>query len=75
MPEDAVAHADKYVPEELLAEFIAYVLCVGYDLLFPGHAMNAMWLRLLAGFTWLSWGSFMLGLIEFVRAEARERST
>lgn len=53
----------------------AWWLCVGYDLLFPGHAMNAMWLRLLAGFTWLSWGSFMLGLIEFVRAEARERST
>lgn len=43
---------------------ITYVLCVGYDLLFPGHAMNETWLRLLPGFTWLSWGSFLLGLIE-----------
>ena len=43
---------------------ITYVLCVGYDLLFPGHAMNETWLRLLPGFSWLSWGSFLLGLIE-----------
>lgn len=43
---------------------ITYVLCVGYDLLFPGQAMNGTWLRLLPGFTWLTWGSFLLGLIE-----------
>ena len=43
---------------------ITYVLCVGYDLIFPGQAMNATWLRLLPGFAWLSWGSFLLGLIE-----------
>lgn len=43
---------------------ITYVLCVGYDLIFPGQAMNGTWLRLLPGFTWLTRGSFALGLIE-----------
>jgi hypothetical protein len=43
---------------------VTYVLCVGYDLLFPGQAMYQIWLRLLPGFTWLSWPSFLLGLIE-----------
>ena len=43
---------------------ITYVLCVGFDLLFPGQAMYQTWLRLLPGFSWLSWPSFLLGLIE-----------
>jgi len=43
---------------------ITYVLCVGYDLLFPGQAMYQSWLRLLPGVTWLTWPSFLLGLIE-----------
>lgn len=43
---------------------ITYVLCVGYDLLFPAQAMYQTWLRLLPGFTWLTWPSFFLGLIE-----------
>jgi hypothetical protein len=43
---------------------ITYVLCVGFDLFFPGQAMYQTWLRLLPGFTWLSWPSFLLGLIE-----------
>jgi hypothetical protein len=43
---------------------ITYVLCVGFDLLFPGQAMYQTWLRLLPGFTWLTWPSFLLGLIE-----------
>ena len=43
---------------------ITYVLCVAFDLLFPGQAMYQTWLRLLPGFTWLSWGSFLLGLVE-----------
>jgi hypothetical protein len=43
---------------------ITFALCVGYDLLFPGQAMYRSWLRLLPGFTWLSWQSFILGLIE-----------
>jgi hypothetical protein len=41
---------------------ITYVLCVSYDLIFPGQAMYQSWLRLLPGFTWLNWPSFLLGL-------------
>ncbi|MFZ5609605.1 MAG: DUF5676 family membrane protein [Pseudomonadota bacterium] len=43
---------------------ISFVLCVAFDLLFPGEAMYQSWLRLLPGFTWLSWPSFFLGLVE-----------
>ena len=43
---------------------VTYVLCVVFDLLFPGMAMYETWLRLLPGFTWLSWPSFFLGLFE-----------
>lgn len=43
---------------------VTFVLCVGFDLLFPGQAMYESWLRLLPGFTWLSWPSFLLGLVE-----------
>jgi hypothetical protein len=43
---------------------ITYILCVGFDLIFPGQAMYQNWLRLLPGFTWLTWPSFALGLIE-----------
>lgn len=43
---------------------VTYVLCVGFDLLFPGQAMYQTWLRLLPGFTWLTWPSFLLGFIE-----------
>jgi hypothetical protein len=43
---------------------ITFVLCVIYDLLFPGHAMYEAWIRLLPGFTWITWGSFFLGAIE-----------
>lgn len=43
---------------------ITFVLCVGFDLLFPGQAMYQTWLRLLPGFTWLTWPSFVLGIVE-----------
>ena len=43
---------------------ITFVLCVGFDLLFPGQSMYQTWLRLLPGFTWLTWPSFLLGLVE-----------
>lgn len=43
---------------------VTFALCVGFDLLFPGQAMYESWLRLLPGFTWLSWPSFLLGLAE-----------
>jgi len=43
---------------------ITFTLCVGFDLLFPTRAMYEAWQRLLPGFTWLSWGSFGVGLLE-----------
>ena len=41
-----------------------FALCVVFDLLFPGQAMYQTWLKLLPGFTWLTWPSFLLGLVE-----------
>ena len=43
---------------------ITYAACVGFDLMFPGQAMYQTWLRLLPGFSWLNWESFLLGAIE-----------
>ncbi len=43
---------------------LTYVLCVGFDLLWPQYAMYPVWSRLLPGFVWLDWGSFFLGLAE-----------
>ncbi len=43
---------------------LTFVLCVLFDLWFPGLAMNPVWAPLLPGFTWISWASFLLGLIE-----------
>jgi hypothetical protein len=43
---------------------ITFVLCVVFDLMFPGMAMYESWLRFLPGVTWLTWPSFFLGLIE-----------
>jgi uncharacterized membrane protein len=49
-----------------LGTFLAltFVLCVLFDLWFPGQAMYQSWLKLLPGFTWLTWPSFFLGLVE-----------
>ncbi len=43
---------------------LTYVLCVLFDLWFPALAMNSVWVPLLPGFTWISWASFLLGLVE-----------
>jgi len=43
---------------------ITFALCVGFDLIFPEHAMYQTWQKLLPGFEWISWSSFLLGLIE-----------
>jgi hypothetical protein len=43
---------------------VTYILCVAFDLLFRGQAMYQTWLRLLPGFTWLSWCCFVLGAVE-----------
>ncbi len=43
---------------------ISFVLCVIYDLIFPGQTMYLAWIRLLPGFKWITWGTFFLGLVE-----------
>lgn len=37
---------------------------LGRAAMFPGQAMYQTWLRLLPGFTWFTWRSFALGLVE-----------
>lgn len=43
---------------------ITFVLCVGFDLALPQFAMYEHWQGYLPGFTWLSPGTFVLGLVE-----------
>ena len=43
---------------------MTFVVCVGFDLLFPAHAMYQAWQHLLPGFQWITWKSFFLGAIE-----------
>lgn len=45
---------------------LLYLGCVVWDLLVPGYAMNPAWAPLFPGFTWLTWGGFLLGLVESV---------
>jgi hypothetical protein len=49
------------------ATFLAfgYMLCVLFDLLFH-QDMYRLWVSLLPGFTWISLGSFVLGLVEVI---------
>ena len=41
-----------------------FVVCVLWGLLFPSFEMHPAWAPLLPGFTWLTWPSFFLGLVE-----------
>ncbi len=43
---------------------ITFVACVAFDLVFPAHAMYQAWQKLLPGFEWISWKTFLLGLVE-----------
>ena len=43
---------------------ITVASCVCFDLLFPAHAMYHAWQKLLPGFEWISWKSFLVGLVE-----------
>jgi hypothetical protein len=44
---------------------VSYVLCVLFDLVFPGWAMYQVWQGLLPGFSWSAVG-FLIGLVETV---------
>jgi hypothetical protein len=43
---------------------ITFAMCVAFDFLFPSQAMYQAWQKLLPGFEWISWKSFLLGLVE-----------
>lgn len=45
---------------------ISFVLCTALDLALPAYQMHTVWERLLPGFVWISFGSFVLGLVESV---------
>lgn len=51
-----------------LGAFLAasYLVCSLWDAAFPRWAMRAAWAPLLPGFTWWSWGSFFVGLVESI---------
>jgi hypothetical protein len=43
---------------------VTYLACSIWDGVFSSWAMHGAWEDLLPGFTWWSWGSFFLGLVE-----------
>lgn len=45
---------------------ITYVLCILLGLVWPSPALHQPWLQFLPGFTWLTWPSFFLGLVEVI---------
>lgn len=43
---------------------LSFTLCVAWDVILPEMAMYRAWQALLPGFEWLSWRSFLLGVVE-----------
>ncbi len=43
-----------------------YIICVIYGLIFHEYAMHKAWESLLPGFYWLTWNTFIIGLVESV---------
>lgn len=43
---------------------LSFALCVAWDLILPDMAMYRAWQALLPGFEWLSWKSYLLGVLE-----------
>lgn len=42
---------------------ITYLLCVAYGFVVPGQGMHELVSMLVPGFTWISWASFLVGLV------------
>ena len=64
--ERAASRLSIYVLGNSLGLFLAvtFALCVLFDLIFPGYAMNQAWAVFLPGFVWLTWTGFVIGLVE-----------
>ena len=43
---------------------LTFLICVAFDLIFPGYAMYQTWSGLLPGFVWLTPAGFIVGLVE-----------
>ncbi|WP_238367915.1 DUF5676 family membrane protein [Mesobacterium pallidum] len=43
---------------------VTYLVCIAFDLIFPGYAMYQTWSGLLPGFVWLTPLGFVVGLVE-----------
>lgn len=43
---------------------ITYLACIALGFVFPDPVQHMVWLQFLPGFTWLSWQSFALGIVE-----------
>jgi hypothetical protein len=43
---------------------LSFVLCVLLGLVVPDIGLHERWLQLFPGFTWLTWPSFLLGVLE-----------
>lgn len=43
---------------------VTYLVCIAFDLIFPGYAMYQTWSGLLPGFVWLTPLGFIVGLVE-----------
>ena len=43
---------------------LTYLICIAFDLIFPGYAMYETWAALLPGFVWLTPVGFIIGLVE-----------
>ena len=43
---------------------LTYLVCIAFDLIFPGYAMYEIWSGLLPGFVWLTPLGFTIGLVE-----------
>ena len=43
---------------------LTYLVCIAFDLIFPGYAMYEIWSGLLPGFDWLTPLGFTIGLVE-----------
>lgn len=54
----AIGHASS------LFLLFTFTVCVVFDLFFPEHAMFRVWQGLLPGFEFISWKSFIVGIIE-----------
>lgn len=57
----------RYLPAAVvIGTFLAvsFAVCVAWDAVFPDWAMRSAWAPLLPGFSWLSPGTFLLGLAE-----------